>query len=273
MTTVTYIRPHRGFSAVHVKELWEYRDLMFFMIWREVKGRYKQTALGPLWIVLNPVFNMVVFTVIFGMVARLPSDGMPYPLFNYSALLPWTLFANAVGAVTGSLRSYNSLISKVYFPRMIIPVTAAISGLVDFAVQFVILLGMSVWYGFYPGWNLLMAPVYLVLALAWALAIGLWCAGWAAHFWDVQTIQGMIVRLWMYATPVVYSVSLIPEKWREIYALNPLTQVVGGFQWAVLGQGIPPGRMLVVAILMVVPLLVSGAYMFRRAERNIVDVV
>jgi len=270
-TVVTEIRAVNGVVPLGLQELWAYRDLLGFFIWRDIKGRYKQTALGPLWIILQPIFNMIIFSLIFGVVAKLPSDGIPYPVFNYTAMLPWLLFANATAGAAGSLVGQKQLISKVYFPRLIAPLTAVASGLIDFLIQFVILLGMVLYYGFDPSWRMLMIPVYLILAMSTALAVGLWTAGWVAQFWDVATLLGYLTRVWMYATPVVYASSLIPAKWQTLYHLNPMTSVVEGFRWAVLGVGAAPDRMLVFSFALVLPLLISGAYVFRMSERNIVD--
>ncbi len=269
---VTEIKAVRTWVPLHLHELWEYRELIYFLIARDVKGRYRQMALGPLWYVLNPLASMVLYTLIFGVVARLPSDGVPYPLFSYAALLPWNFFMSAVSGATNSLYSYKHLISKVYFPRLVVPVVGVLSGLVDFAIQFVILMIMALLYGYHPTWAILTIPVYLLVAAATALAVGLCVAALRVRYNDVGDVMGYLMRGWMYATPVVYAISIIPERWRTLYRLNPLTGVIEGFRWALLGVGQPPGWPFLVSLLWVAPLLVFGAFYFRRTERNIVDV-
>lgn len=266
------IEPTRGWGSLALHEVWEYRDLFYFLLWRDLKGRYRQMALGPLWIVLRPLLNMFVFTVIFGTVAKLPSDGIPFPLFTYSALLPWTFFSTSTMGAANSLFNYRNLITKVYFPRLIIPVVSVIAGLVDFTISFVILVGMIMVYGYNLSWTMLTIPLYLILAAATALTVGLWAACWIVHYHDVNEIVAYAIRGWLFVTPVVYASSIIPEKWRMIYRLNPMTTVVEGFRWALLGAGQPPGLELLVSTLLVGVLLVSGAYYFRRTERTIVDV-
>ena len=253
--------------------MWEYRDLLYFLLWRDVKGRYRQMALGPLWIVIRPLMSMVLYTIIFGAVAKFPSDGLPYPIFAYSALLPWMFFSRGVAQAANSLVSSQSLISKVYFPRLIVPLVGVLSGLIDFIISFVVLLVMMAYYGIWPTWTVLTIPLYLLLAAATALAVGLWFAAWIVHYRDVGDVLGYIIQGWMYATPVVYAMSLIPEQWRLLYRLNPMTVVIEGFRWALLGTGQPPDRTSLASALLVLPVLISGAYYFRRTERTIVDVV
>ena len=269
---VLTIQPTKGWGRLGLRDIWEYRDLLYFLLWRDVKGRYKQMALGPLWIVLHPILNMAIFTVIFGMVAKLPTDGAPYPVFAYTALLPWTFFSSAVMGAANSLLSHRHLITKVYFPRLIVPIVSVLSGLIDFAISFCILLGMMVWFGYMPGWQIVTLPLFLLLAAMTALAVGLWSATWIVHYHDVAEVLGYLLRGWMYATPVVYAVSMIPERWRGVYRLNPMTNVIEGFRWALLKTGTPPDRFFWLSVLLVAPLLISGAYYFRRAERTIVDI-
>ena len=269
---VLTIQPTKGWGRLGLRDIWEYRDLLYFLLWRDVKGRYKQMALGPLWIVLHPILNMAIFTVIFGMVAKLPTDGAPYPVFAYTALLPWTFFSSAVMGAANSLLSHRHLITKVYFPRLIVPIVSVLSGLIDFAISFCILLGMMVWFGYMPGWQIITLPMFLLLAAMTALAVGLWSATWIVHYHDVAEVLGYLLRGWMYATPVVYAVSMIPERWRGVYRLNPMTNVIEGFRWALLKTGTPPDRFFWLSVLLVAPLLISGAYYFRRAERTIVDI-
>lgn len=269
---VLTIQPTKGWGRLGLRDIWEYRDLLYFLLWRDVKGRYKQMALGPLWIVLHPILNMAIFTVIFGMVAKLPTDGAPYPVFAYAALLPWTFFSSAVMGAANSLLSHRHLITKVYFPRLIVPIVSVLSGLIDFAISFCILLGMMVWFGYMPGWQIVTLPLFLLLAAMTALAVGLWSATWIVHYHDVAEVLGYLLRGWMYATPVVYAVSMIPERWRGVYRLNPMTNVIEGFRWALLKTGTPPDGFFWLSVLLVAPLLISGAYYFRRAERTIVDI-
>ena len=269
---VLTIQPTKGWGRLGLRDIWEYRDLLYFLLWRDVKGRYKQMALGPLWIVLHPILNMAIFTVIFGMVAKLPTDGAPYPVFAYTALLPWTFFSSAVMGAANSLLSHRHLITKVYFPRLIVPIVSVLSGLIDFAISFCILLGMMVWFGYMPGWQIITLPMFLLLAAMTALAVGLWSATWIVHYHDVAEVLGYLLRGWMYATPVVYAVSMIPERWRGVYRLNPMTNVIEGFRWALLKTGTPPDGFFWLSVLLVAPLLISGAYYFRRAERTIVDI-
>ena len=269
---VLTIQPTKGWGRLGLRDIWEYRDLLYFLLWRDVKGRYKQMALGPLWIVLHPILNMAIFTVIFGMVAKLPTDGAPYPVFAYTALLPWTYCSSAVMGAANSLLSHRHLITKVYFPRLIVPIVSVLSGLIDFAISFCILLGMMVWFGYMPGWQIITLPMFLLLAAMTALAVGLWSATWIVHYHDVAEVLGYLLRGWMYATPVVYAVSMIPERWRGVYRLNPMTNVIEGFRWALLKTGTPPDRFFWLSVLLVAPLLISGAYYFRRAERTIVDI-
>lgn len=270
---LTEISAPRGLVPLNLHEIWEYRELVFFMLWRDVKGRYRQMALGPLWMIINPIMNVIVFTILFGIMAKFPSDGVPYPLFNYSALLIWSFFTASLFTTAGSLIGYRDLISKVYFPRLSIPLVGVLSALVDFSISFVLLLGACVYFGYCPTWRLVFVPVFLVMAASVGLAVGLWFASWIVHFRDVNAVLGYMVRAWMYMTPVVYSAAFIPEKWRWVLELNPLTSVVQGFRWSVLGLGRPPplgGTMF--QYLVVALVLVGGAYYFRKTERSIVDI-
>lgn len=269
---VTEIKAVRTWVPLHLHEVWDYRELIYFMIAREMKGRYRQMALGPTWYVLNPLASMVLYTLIFSVVAKLPSDGVPYPLFNYTALLVWNFFMGAVSGATNSLYSNKHLISKVYFPRLVVPIVGVLSGLVDFAIQFVVLLGLMFYFGYYPTWTIVFVPLFLLVAAMVALGVGLCVAPLRVHFYDVGEIMGYIMRAWMYATPVVYAMSMIPERWQTLYQFNPLVGVVNGFRWALLGTGEPPGPTFIISVLIFVPVLVFGAHTFRRAERNIVDI-
>jgi lipopolysaccharide transport system permease protein len=267
------IQPTRGWGSLALYELWQYRELVWFLTWRNIKGRYRQMALGPLWIIIQPLVNMIVFSVIFGTLAKLPSDGLPYPIFTYTALLPWGYFSNATKGSSGSLVSQMGVISKVYFPRLVVPISAVISGLVDLAISFVILLGMMAFYGFTPSWAILTLPFYILLATSMALGVGLWSATLAVRFRDLQFAITQGLRVWMYATPVAYTASLVPERWLWLYQLNPLYWVIEGFRWALLGAGQPPQLQMLAPIGFVILLLISGAFVFRRTERTIVDLL
>jgi lipopolysaccharide transport system permease protein len=267
------IRPARAWVALDLKELWDYRELLYFFVWRELIVRYKQTALGVAWALLQPLFTMVVFTVVFGRLAHLPSDGIPYPVFTFAALLPWQLFTYALTASSTSVVANERMITKVYFPRVIMPLSAVGVGLVDFAISFVILLTMMAWYGIAPGWAVLTIPVWTVLTMISALSLGLWLAALNVRYRDVRHTLPFVSQLWMYATPVAYSLSLIPEKWRALYAINPMVGVVQAFRWALLGQGDSPGVTVAVSTSVVLVIFVSGLYYFRRTERTFADLV
>jgi lipopolysaccharide transport system permease protein len=270
---VTRIQATKGWGSLKLDELWRYRDLIYFMLWREIVGRYKQMALGPLWLVIQPLFLIVMNTLIFGTLAKLPSDGIPYPLFNFAGLLPWQFFAGALGRVSGSLANNQHLISKVYFPRLVMPIVGALSGALDFLVSLGLFLLIMPFYGLFPGIQVLAVPFLLLFAGAIALANGLWLASLQARFRDVGLMLGYILQAWMYATPVVYASSVIPDRWQFVYRLNPMTTVVEGFRWALLGQGTLQWEPALISVAIVLLLLVTGAYVFRRSERTIVDVV
>ncbi|NLG99339.1 MAG: ABC transporter permease [Chloroflexi bacterium] len=275
---VTYLRPARGWIGLNLSALWEYRELVYFLTWRDIKVRYKQAALGVAWAVIQPVVNMVIFTLIFGRLAGLETDAnIPqewYPIFSFAALLPWQLFQGALQRSGISLVGNANLLTKVYFPRLIIPFSSAAAGLVDFGISFLVLLGLMVFYRVPLNWNILWLPALVLLALAAALAVGLWLSALNVQYRDVQHMIPFLLQAWMYASPVVYSIDLIPAHgpWRILYGLNPMTGVIQGFRWALLG-GAPPDKIMVVSILMVVVLLISGLYYFRRMERNFADMV
>ena len=270
-TPTLVIQPTRGWSSLALHELWEYRELLWFLTWRNIKGRYRQMALGPLWIIISPLVEMVIFSLIFGTLAKLPSEGVPYPIFTYTALLPWGYFSGAAGASVGSLVSQMGVISKVYFPRLVVPISAVLSGLVDLAVSFLVLLGMMAYYGFAPSPAMLTLPLYVLLATAIALGVGLWSATLAVRYRDLRNAIGYGLRVWMYVTPVAYAASLIPERWQLLYQLNPMYWVIEGFRWALLGKGQAPQPLMLVPVGFVLLLLISGAFVFRRTERTIVD--
>jgi lipopolysaccharide transport system permease protein len=270
---VTWIRASRGWSVPDLRELWRYRELLYFLVWRDVKVRYKQTALGAAWAILQPFATMVVFSLFFGRLARVPSDGVPYPVFAFTALVPWTFFANGLTLSTQSLVQGQNLLKKVYFPRLAIPTAAVLSGLVDFALAFVVLAGMLLFYGIAPGARALWLLPLLLLALATSLGVGLWLSALNVRYRDVAYVVPFLVQLWLFATPIAYPSSLLAEPWRTVYGINPMVGVVEGFRWALLGTGSAPGGALVVSSLAAAALLVGGAFYFRRLERTFADVV
>lgn len=270
---VTVIRPSRGWVSLQLEEIWRYRELLFFLIWRDVKVRYKQTALGAAWAIIQPLFAMIIFTVFFGRLAKVPSDGIPYPLFSYAALLPWSLFAYALTESSNSVVANERLITKVYFPRLVIPLASVLSGLVDFAIAFLIVIGMMAWYRVPPTVAMLALPLFLLLTLITALAVGLWLSALNVQYRDVRYTVAFIVQLWMFASPVAYSSTLVPARWRPFYGLNPMAGVIDGFRWALLGKTSAPGAMLTVSIAVVLMILVGGLYYYRRMEKSFADVV
>ena len=254
-------------------ELWQYRELLYFLVWRDVKVRYKQTALGAAWAIIQPVMSMVVFSIFFGKLAKMPSDGIPYPIFSYTALLPWTYFAGALGQASNSLVGSASLLKKVYFPRFIIPLTPVFSGIVDFGLAFLVLLGMMVFYRVSPTVNIVWLPLFLLLALISSLGVGLWLSAMNVKYRDVKYIVPFITQFWMFATPIAYPSSLLSEKWKLVYALNPMAGVVEGFRWALLGAKTAPGPMIAVSSAAAILIMVTGAFYFRRMEKTFADVV
>jgi lipopolysaccharide transport system permease protein len=270
---VLVIEPSRGWVGLKLKELWAYRELVYFLVWRDVKVRYKQTALGAAWAVIQPLFSMVVFSVFFGKLAKMPSDGIPYPLFSYAGLLPWNYFAQGLSSSSDSLVGSANLIKKVYFPRLAIPVAAVCGGVVDFAIAFGVLLLLMWHYGVAPTANVVWLPAFLLLALVTALGAGLWLSALNVQYRDVKYTVPFLAQFWMYSTPVVYPSSLLEEPWKTIYGLNPMVGVVEGFRWALLGVKTPPGPMLWVSVAAAAALLVSGAFFFRRMEKTFADVV
>lgn len=268
------IEPSRGWVSLKLRELWEYRELLYFLTWRDVKVRYKQTVLGAAWAIIQPLMTMVVFSLFFGNLAKIPSDGIPYPIFSYAALVPWTFFANGMGQSSNSLVGAANLIKKIYFPRLVIPISSVISGVVDFALAFIVLLGMMLAYGIVPTLNVIFLPFLLLLAFVTALGVGMWLSAMNVQFRDVRYIIPFLTQFWMFATPIAYPSSLIEnDLLRTLYGLNPMTGVVEGFRWALLNTDTAPGPILIVSTLAAVALLVSGAYYFRRMEKTFADVV
>jgi lipopolysaccharide transport system permease protein len=273
---VTYIRPSRGWRSVDLRELWRYRGLLYFLVWRDIKVRYKQTALGASWAIIQPFFTMVVFSLFFGRLAGVPSDGVPYPIFTFAALVPWTFFANGLTNSANSLVGSQNLLKKVYFPRLAIPIATVLAGTVDFALAFVVLLGMMCFYGFVPTASSLWLVPLLALALVTSLGVGLWFSALNVQYRDVRYVVPFLVQIWLFATPIAYGASLLDEfgtHWQMLYALNPMVGVVEGFRWALLGTGSPPGPMVAVSTLAAILILVGGAFYFRRLERSFADVV
>lgn len=267
------IEPSCGWASLQLRELWQYRELLFFLAWRDVKVRYKQTGLGVAWAVLQPLLGMVVFTIFFGRLAKVPSDGVPYPLFAYSALLAWQLFASSMTESSNSVVGNERLITKVYFPRLVIPTASILAALVDFGIAFVLVIGMMAYYGVHPGWRITTLPLFILFELATALGAGLWLSALNVEYRDIRYTVPFIVQFWMFASPVVYSSTLIPARWRPLYGLNPMAGVVEGFRWALLGKPPAPGSMFAVSSVVVTGLLMSGLYYYRRMEKHFADIV
>jgi lipopolysaccharide transport system permease protein len=270
---LTLIEPRHGLVGLDFQALWQYRELLYFLVWREVKVRYKQTVIGIAWAVLRPVLTMLIFTVVFGHFAAIPSEGLPYALFAYTALLPWSYFAEAVGRSGVCLVGDANLLRKVYFPRLVIPLAAVLSPVADFAVTFVVLIGMMAWYGVGPTRVTLVLPLFLALALCTALAMGLWLSALHVRYRDVGHTIPVLIQMWMYASPIAYPVTLVPERWRVLYGLNPMVGVVEGFRWGLLGRPTPDLGMVAMSTAVVMILLIAGLAFFRRMERSFADVV
>jgi lipopolysaccharide transport system permease protein len=270
---VVIIEPSRGWIRINLPELLQYRELVFFLAWRDVKVRYKQTVLGALWAILQPVITMLIFSIFLGRLAKVPSDGVPYPIFAYTALVPWTLFSTGLTQASNSLVSGANLLRKVYFPRLVMPIASVLVGVVDFLLAFVVLIGLMLVYGFVPGSAILIIPVLFLLTIMTSLGAGLWLAAFNVRFRDVRYIIPFLVEIWLLATPIAYPSSLLSQSWRQVYALNPMVGVVEGFRWALLGTATAPGPMIVVSSIASALLLVSGVFVFRRMERNLADVV
>src|SRR6266478_1863061 len=267
------IEPPRGLFELRLREVWAYRELLYFFVWRDVMIRYKQTAIGVLWVILQPVLNMLVFTLFFGRLAKLPSDGLPYPVFYFSALVPWTYFAYSLQTTTSVVVENQRLITKVYFPRLILPISATLSGLVDFAIGFTVLSILTLAYGIRPTLAALWLPLLLLLAVLTALGVGLWMSALNALYRDVRYVVPFAVQFWMFASPVVYPSSLVSEKWRWLYGLNPMAGVIEGFRWALTGHGQPPGILLAASSAAVVLLVFSGLVYYHAVEGTMADVV
>ncbi len=258
--------------ALRLRDVWEYRELFYFLVWRDVKVRYKQTLLGAAWAIIQPLMTMLIFTIIFGRLAGISSDGHPYPVFSYAGLLPWQFFSAALGAASNSLINSSAMVRKVYFPRLVLPVSAVLAGLVDFAIAFVVLLGLMLFYQVVPTLAVLLLPLFLLQAVITAIGVGLWLSAVNARYRDVRHAVPFIVQFWLFATPVVYPSSLLSEPWRTLFGLNPMAGVVEGFRWALLGSA-PPSGMIAFSALISLVLLVSGLFYFQSVERKFADVI
>jgi lipopolysaccharide transport system permease protein len=272
-TPVIRVEPSKGWVSLKLKELWEYRELLYFLTWRDIKVRYKQTVLGVAWAIIQPFFTMIVFSLFFGRLAKIPSDGIPYPIFSYAALVPWTFFANGVSQASNSLVDSSNLIKKIYFPRLAMPIATVLSGVIDFILAFIMLIGMMLYFGIVPTINVFWLPFFLLLALITSLGVSLWLSAMNVQFRDVRYIIPFLTQLWLFATPIAYPSSLLSEPWRTLYGINPMVGVVEGFRWALLSTEITPGPIIVVSSLVALTLMLSGAFYFRRLEKIFADVV
>lgn len=267
------IEPKPGWAALDLRALWQYRELFYFLTWRDIKVRYKQTVIGAGWAVLQPFLTMIVFSVVFGRFVGVSSEGVPYPVFSFSGLLPWTLFAVALSHSGTSLVSNSQLVSKVYFPRLILPMAAVLPATVDFAIAFMVLLGMMAWYGIVPSASIVLLPVFVLLALVTALGAGIWMTALDVRYRDIRYLIPFITQFWLFVTPVAYPSSYVPEQWRWLYALNPMVGVIEGFRWALLGQAFESNGMIYISAVVSIILLVSGLYYFRNTERHFADLM
>lgn len=268
---ITRIRPSRGWTHVNVRELWDYRELAYLLAWRDVTVRYKQTIGGAAWAIIQPFLTMVAFSLFFGQLARIPSDGVPYPIFSYTALLPWNYFSQSLMRSSTSLVSSATLITKVYFPRLLLPMSSVLPPLLDFAIAFVVLLGMMLYYGRWPTAAVVLLPLLMVVAMMCALGTGLWVSALNVDYRDFGQLLPFLIQVWLLATPVAYPSSLLEEPWRTLYGLNPMVGVIEGFRWALLGTN-PPGEQLLLSAIVSVALLVSGVFYYRRTERTFADI-
>ena len=269
--SVTIIKPTAGWASLRLQDIWEYRELLYFLAWREVKVRYKQTVIGAAWAVIQPLFTMLIFSLFFGRLGKMPSDGVPYPLFCLAALVPWTFFSNGLVQSANSLVSSVNLITKVYFPRLAIPISAVLSGTLDRVIALGLLLAIMLYYGRFPNANIFWVPALLLLTVATSLGVGMWLSALNVEYRDVRHIVPFLTQFWMFATPIAYPSSLLKGPWRMVFAINPMVGVVEGFRWALFGVGTAPGCMVAVSSFVAVALLVSGSFYFRRMERYFAD--
>lgn len=270
---VIRIEPSKGWVSLKLTELWAYRELLYFFIWRDIKVRYKQSVLGATWAIIQPFFTMVVFSLFFGKLAKIPSDGIPYPIFSYAALVPWAFFANGLNQASNSLVGSSNLISKVYFPRMSMPIAAVLGGFIDFVLAFIMLIGMIFYFGMMPTIHVIWLPFFLMLAFITSLGASLWLSAMYVKYRDVRHIIPFLTQIWLFATPIAYPSSLLSEPWRTMYGINPMVGVVEGFRWALLGAQTAPGPIIIVSSCAATGLLISGGYYFRRMEKTFADVV
>ena len=266
-------KPSTGWAWPKFRELWEYRELLFFFVWRDIKVRYKQTVLGAAWAIIQPFFTMVIFSLFFGRLAQVPSDGLPYPIFSYAALVPWTFFATALNQASNSLVVSANMVKKIYFPRLTLPIATVLAGVVDFVLAFLVLMGMMFFYGLTPTINVLWLPLFLLLALITSLGVSLWLSAMNVQFRDVHYTIPFLTQAWLFITPIAYPSSLLSEPWRTLYGLNPMAGVVEGFRWALLGTDTAPGSMTIVSAVVALVLFVGGAFYFRRMEQGFADVL
>lgn len=269
----TIIAPRRGWASLGLRELWQYRELAYFLVWRDLKVRYKQTVIGVAWAVLQPVAMMLVFTLFFGKLAKMPSEGLPYPVFALAGLLPWQMFSRSLSESANSLVADQRLITHIYFPRLLVPLATVVSALVDFAVAGLVLVGLMAWYGLAPGSAVVWLPLFLLVMLASVLGTGFWLSALNLEFRDVRYLLPFLAQLWLFVTPVVYPSSLVPAEWRLVYGLNPMVAVVEGFRWSLFGQGTGPGPVVAISSVVSLALFVSGAWYFRSRERIFADIL
>lgn len=267
------IQPQTGLFQLDLASVWQYRELLCFLVWRDVLTRYKQTAIGAAWVIVQPLINMLIFTFVFSRLAKVPSDGIPYPVFAFAALLPWSYFAQALAKTSGSVVSSANLVTKIYFPRLLIPLAAALAPIVDLLFSFLVLLVLMAWFKVAPSWGLLALPVFMTLAVLTALSVGLCASALNVRYRDVGSIIPFVAQVWMYVSPVAYPVSMVPEQWRLIYSLNPMVGVIEGFRWALLGTAPPDPAMMAVSSLAVVALCVGGIVYFKKMEQSFADVI
>jgi lipopolysaccharide transport system permease protein len=267
------LEPTKGWTSLKLKDLWEYHDLLGIFVWRDLKVRYRQTVIGVLWAIIQPFLTMVLFSIFFGTLAKIPSDNIPYPIFSFTALVPWTFFSNSINQASNSLVNSAEMIKKIYFPRLTMPIASMLAGLVDFLLAFIILIGMMLYYGFVPNKNIIWFPFFLSLAMMTSLGVSLWLSAMNVQFRDVRYMIPFITQAWLYATPVAYPSSLLREPWHTLYGINPMVGVVEGFRWALLGTNDIPGATVLVSFIVALGILVSGAYYFRRMEKIFADVI